>query len=68
VGASGEEAFLPFSATKNVDVWIMDPVTLRTVRPSPPKGRINDSQRKVFYRKLVAVLRKRVAAAASKSE
>jgi hypothetical protein len=70
-GASDEEAFLqgrPLLSYENVDVWIMDPVTLRTVRPSPPKGRMNDSQRKVFYRRLVAVLRKRVAAAEPKSE
>ena len=69
-GASGEEPFLqgrPLLSYENVDVWIMDPRTLRSARPSLPKGRVNDSQRKVLFRRLAAVLRSRVAASESKS-
>jgi hypothetical protein len=66
-----EGAFLhgrPLLSYENVDVWIMDLHTLRSVRRSQPKSRINDSQRKVLYSKLVAALRKRIAASQSKLE
>jgi hypothetical protein len=70
-GAPGEEgAFLqgrPLLSYENVNVWIMDPQTLRSARPSQPKGRVNDSQRKVFYRRLLGVLRSRITASESKS-
>jgi hypothetical protein len=41
-GASGEQSFLqgrPLLGYENVDVWIMDPQTLRSSRPASPKGR-----------------------------
>jgi hypothetical protein len=58
----------PLLSYENVDVWIMDPQMLRSARPSQPKGRLNDSQRKVLYSKLVVALSKRIAASQSKLE
>jgi len=41
-GEAGEQAFLqgrPLLNYENVDVWIMDPETLRSSRPAAPRGR-----------------------------
>ena len=69
-GASGQEAFLqagPLLSYENVDMWVMDLVTLRRTRPAPPRGHSTTHSEECSIEP-VAVLRQRIAASESKSE